>query len=103
MKSAEARIGKVARAAGARLTFSLLAESGFFHSLMYLALKFLVLALGKKRRMGRNCVAESLNPGDVFVGESAQQIIMHEGLVAGMADADPHPPIVVAEMSGQGI
>src|ERR1700730_8228911 len=86
-----------------RLTFSLLAESGFFHSLMYLALKFLVLALGKKRRMGRNCVAESLNPGDVFVGEVAQHIIMHEGLVAGMADADPHPPIVVAEMSGQGI
>src|ERR1700730_15402738 len=102
MKSAEARIGKVARAAGARLTFSLLAESGFFHGLMNLALKFPALALGKKRRMGHNCVAESLKPGDVFLGKVAQHIIMHEGLIAGMADADPHSAIVVAKVSGQG-
>src|SRR5580704_17509841 len=69
---------------------------------MNLALKDVVLALGQKPGMGRNRVAQSLDPRDLRLGEIAKHIIMHQRLVAGMADADPHAPVLVAEMFGYG-
>src|ERR1700730_2916133 len=52
--------------------------------------------------MESNRAAQSLDPRDLRFGEIAKHIIVHQRLVAGMPDADPHAAVLVAEMFGQG-
>ena len=45
-----------------------------------------------------NRLAQRLDPGTVALGEIRQHVAVHQLLDAGMADPDPHPAIVVADM-----
>ena len=44
--------------------------------------------------------ADGLDPPCLRFGEVVQDIIIDERLVAGMADADPHPLVAGADMGG---
>ena len=43
---------------------------------------------------------QRIDPAALALGKIAQHVMLHHILVAGMADADAHPPIVVADMLG---
>ena len=45
-------------------------------------------------------LAERLDPGTVALGEIRQHVAVHQFLDAGVADPDPHPAILVADMRG---
>ena len=53
-----------------------------------------------KRRGAGDRVADGFDPARFRLGEVAQHVIVNQRLVAGMADADAHPLIVVADMGG---
>ncbi len=44
--------------------------------------------------------AQVVDPGLVGLREVAEHVVLDELLVAGMADADPHAPVIVAAMGG---
>src|SRR5271165_28793 len=76
----------------------LLAESRRFDRQMRLVLKARVLALDKQGRGVRDRFANGFDPPGLRLGEVTQHVIMNERLVAGVADADPHALVVVADM-----
>src|SRR6202048_44368 len=47
-----------------------------------------------------NRLAEGLDPGTIALGEIGQYVAVHQFLDAGVADPDPHPAIIVADMRG---
>ena len=64
-----------------------------------LALKRAVVALGQKPGVGRDRVAQRLDPSGVRLGEITKHVIMHQRFVAWVTDADPHAAVVVAKMA----
>ena len=102
-RAASAADGKRSDAGPARRDRSarrLLAEAGGVEREMDLVLEARVLALDEQRRGVGHRAADRLDPGHLRLGEVAQHEIVHERLVAGMADAEPHPPVFVADMGG---
>ena len=47
----------------------------------------------------RHCVDQLLDPDLVLLGKVTQDIAVHQILIAGMADAQADPPVVLADMS----
>src|SRR5271154_2101734 len=78
----------------------LLAEARRFDREMRLVLEARVVALDQQGRGTGDCAAYGLDPGRLRLGEVAQHVIIDQRLVAGMANADAHPLIVVADMGG---
>src|SRR5277367_1616617 len=67
---------------------------------MGLVLEARVLARGQQWGSLGDRPADRLDPAYLRFGEIAQYIMVDERLVAGMADADPHPLVVGAEVGG---
>src|SRR5271170_3785570 len=78
----------------------LLPEPGRLNREVGLVLKARVLAGGQQGRGVGDRAADGFDPARLRLGEVAQHVIVDQRLVAGMADADPHPLIVVADMGG---
>ena len=75
-------------------------EAGSAHRQKDLVLKACILALGEEVGIRRDRLTDRLNPSRLCLGEIAQYIIMHAVLVARMADAYPHAPIIIADALG---
>src|SRR5579862_1597615 len=63
-------------------------------------LKACVSVICEEARIGGDRFAHGFDPGHVGLGEIAQDIIVDAIPVAGMANADPYPPIIVPNMVG---
>jgi hypothetical protein len=96
--SAAARGGP--RSQGVRSGAVLLAEACRLDGEVDLVLEARVLACGQQGRGFGDRAADGLDPTRLRFGEVIQDIIMDERLVAGMADADPHPLVAGADMGG---
>jgi hypothetical protein len=67
-----------------------------------LVLKARVPALDQKGSGVRDCSADGFGPAYFRVGKVAQNEVVDERLVAGLANADPHAARVVADMGAGG-
>ena len=76
------------------------AEAFGGHGEMHLVLERRILALDQQPGIVGDDVAQRLDPGPFALGEILQHVGFHQILVAGMADADAHAAIVVADMRG---
>ena len=79
---------------------SLPAESRRLDRQMRLVLEARVLAGNEQVRGARHRVADRLDPGHFGLGEVAEHEVKDERLVAGVADAEAHALVVVADMRG---
>ena len=86
------------RAGGVSYRAGLFAEARRLDGEMRLVLKARVLAFDKKRRGVRDRAANRRDPSRLGFREIAQDEVVHERLVAGMADAQTHASVVVADM-----
>src|SRR5271170_3576386 len=77
-----------------------LAEPGRLDREVGFVLEAGVVAGGQQGRGVGDRAADGFDPTRLRLGEVAQHVIVDQRLVAGMADADPHPLIVVADMGG---
>src|SRR5271166_2169399 len=77
-----------------------LSEPGGFNGEMRLVLKTRVLALDQQRRGVRDRAADGFNPAHLRLREIAKNEIVNQRLVAGMADPEANPLVVVADMGG---
>src|SRR5437899_1166565 len=75
-------------------------ESLGLHRQMHLVLKRRVAIDREQRGIVRHRAKQRLYPGPVALGKIAQHVAVHQFLDPGMADAEPHPAIVVADMGG---
>ena len=64
-------------------------------------LKLVVGAVGESGRVLGDGAEQRLEPGMIRLGEIVQHIARHPILLPGMADADAHAHIVVADVSAQ--
>ena len=76
------------------------AEALGLHGEMHLVLEARVLALDQQPGIVGDDVAQRLDPGPLVLGEIAEHVAVHQLLHAGMADADAHAAVVVADMRG---
>src|SRR5260370_8410922 len=86
---------------GSALRFAavvLVEKSLGLHRQMHLVLERRVAAGREQSGVIGDCFAERGNPGLVVLGEVGQHMAMHQLLDAGVADPEPHPPILVAHM-----
>ena len=67
---------------------------------MHLVLEARVLAARQQLGVVRDDVGQRLDPVALALGKIAEHVRVHHLLDAGMADADPHPAVVVADMRG---
>src|SRR5208283_148020 len=65
---------------------------------MDLVLEARILILDQQRRSVGHGATEGVHPAQFRLRKIAQHEIMHQRLVSGMADAEPHAPVVVADM-----
>src|ERR1700734_681129 len=77
-----------------------LAEARRFDREVGFVLKARVLAGGQQGRGVGDRAADGFDPARLRLGEVAQHVIVDQRLIAGMADPDAHPFIVVADMGG---
>src|SRR5271165_5294539 len=65
---------------------------------MDLVLEARILILDQQRRSVGHGATEGVHPAQFRLRKVAQHEIMNQRLVSGMADAEPHAPVVVADM-----
>src|SRR5580704_16973763 len=71
-----------------------------FHEQMHLVLETRILARRQQRCGIRTSDAEVFDPRPFGLGEIAEHERIDQALVAGMANAEPNPTIVIAAMGG---
>src|SRR5215218_5443227 len=72
------------------------------HGEVDLVLKAPVLSLGEKGSVVCDDPAQVVDPGPFAFSEITQHMVLHQSLVAGMADAEAYAAILVAAMGRDG-
>ena len=78
----------------------LIAESLRHHGEVNLVLKARVLAANDEFDIVGDDADQRLDPAALALGEIAEHVMLHQILVAGMADADADAAVIVADMLG---